>query len=83
KKKPHKRAINDEFSRQETSTVKRAFLIPGNIIAYPLKLTYNQNPAKEKDKSIEDRAKTVLTFILSNSNMRSKDKKPSEINLRT
>ncbi|WP_055349692.1 hypothetical protein [Streptococcus pneumoniae] len=59
------------------------FLIPGNIIAYPLKLTYNQNPAKEKDKSIEDRAKTVLTFILSNSNMRSKDKKPSEINLRT
>ena len=31
------------------------FLLPGNIIAYPLKLIYNQNPAKEKDKSIEDR----------------------------
>ena len=59
------------------------FLLPGNIIAYPLKLIYNQNPAKEKDKSIEDREKAVLTFILSNSNMRSKDKKPSEINLRT
>ncbi len=57
------------------------FLLPGNIIAYPLKLIYNQNPAKEK--SIEDREKAVLTFILSNSNMRSKDKKPSEINLRT
>ena len=57
------------------------FLLPANIIAYPLKLIYNQNPAKEK--SIEDREKAVLTFILSNSNMRSKDKKPSEINLRT
>ena len=57
------------------------FLLPGNIIAYPLKLIYNQNPAKEK--SIEDREKAVLTFILSNSNMRSKDKKPSELNLRT
>lgn len=51
--------------------------------AYPLKLIYNKNPAKEKDKSIEDREKAVLTFILSNSNMRSKDKKSSEINLRT
>ena len=61
------------------------FLLPANIIAYPLKLIYNPNPAKEKDKdkSIEDRAKASRTFILSNSNMRSKDKKPSEINLRT
>ena len=59
------------------------FLLPGNIIAYPLKLIYNPNPAKEKDKSIEDRAKASRTFILSNSNTRSKDKKPSEINLRT
>ena len=59
------------------------FLLPANTIAYPLKLIYNPNPAKEKDKSIEDRAKASRTFILSNSNMRSKDKKPSEINLRT
>lgn len=59
------------------------FLLPGNIIAYPLKLIYNQNPAKEKDKNIEDWEKAILTLILSNSNMRIKDKKPSEINLRT
>ena len=59
------------------------FLLPGNIIAYPLKLIYNQNPAKEKDKNIEDWEKAILTFILSNSNMRIKDKKPLEINLRT
>ena len=59
------------------------FLLPSNIIAYPLKLIYNQNPAKEKDKNIEDWEKAILTFILSNSNMRIKDKKPSEINLRT
>ena len=59
------------------------FLLPDNIIAYPLKLIYYQNPAKEKDKNIEDWEKAILTFILSNSNMRIKDKKPSEINLRT
>ena len=59
------------------------FLLPGNIIAYPLKLIYNQNPAKEKDKNIEDWEKAILTLILLNSNMRIKDKKPSEINLRT
>ena len=59
------------------------FLLHGNIIAYPLKLIYNQNPAKEKDKNIEDWEKAILTFILSNSNMRIKDKKSSEINLRT
>ena len=35
-KKPHKGAttLYDEFSRQETSTVKRAFLLPCTIIAY-------------------------------------------------
>jgi hypothetical protein len=59
------------------------FLLPASIIAYPLKLIYNQNPAKEKDKNIEDWEKAILTLILSNSNMRIKDKKPSEINLRT
>ena len=39
------------------------FLLPANIIAYPLKLIYNPNPAKEKDKSIEDRAKASRTFF--------------------
>ena len=35
-KKPHKGAtiLYDEFSRQEISTVKRAFLLPITIIPY-------------------------------------------------